>query len=139
LVHQRIIALPGVDFLITNGIVTFAAGESIHAISLQLLDNQQLDDDRTVRLRLTALDGRVLRSVIFAISNDDFGFLPEGSYAFSNGRLTGYRTQISFRIQRSTDLLYWEDWTTPPSAAQIVDYEASTESGRRQFYRLVKD
>ena len=136
-------ALPGVDFLAASGTVTFAPNQSDHAISLQLLDNQKLDGDRSARLRLTTLDGTVLPSVTFFISNDDLGFVPGGSYAFPDARfvmnITGYRPGTSVQIERSTDLRtweYWRDWITTPNS-KIIDYETPTASGTRWFYRLV--
>ncbi len=134
-------ALPGVDFLAASGTVTFAPGESTHAISLQLLDNQELDADRTVRLSLTARDGAVLPSVTFIIVNDEIGFLPGGSYAFPNGRflmnITGTRTRANINLQRSTDMQYWEDWRAAES--QIIDSESFSQYGApRMFYRLIE-
>lgn len=134
-------ALPGVDFLEASGTVTFASGESDHTISLQLLDNQKLDGERTVRLRLTTPDGTVLPSVTFVISNDDLGFVPGLSYAFPHGRflmnITGNRARGNVLIQRSTDPRYWEDWMMPGSQTQIIDNDYLVQDGPRMFYRLV--
>ena len=101
-----------------------------------------MDGDRSARLRLTTLDGTVLPSVTFFISNDDFGFVPGGSYAFPDGRfvmnITGYRPGTSVQIERSTDLRYWEywrGWTTPDSL--IIDDDSSTSGIKQQFYRLI--
>jgi hypothetical protein len=136
-------ALPGVDFVAGSGTITFAPNQSDQSISLQLLDNQTLESDRTVRLRLTTLDGTVLPSVTFFILNDDLGFVPGGSYAFPSGRFlinpTGYRNGGTVQVERSTDLRtweYWRDWITTPNS-KIIDYETPTASGTRWFYRLV--
>lgn len=131
-------ALAGLDFQHASGTVLFAPGQSTQPIPLQLLDNQRFDGFRTLRLRLTTPEGTVLPTATVTIANDDLGFA--ASHAFANGRylinLTGQRSGTTYRLQRSTDLLYWEEWTTT-RIPQVID--DPFVGGPRQFYRLVRD
>jgi uncharacterized delta-60 repeat protein len=136
-------ARAGEDYEPASGTLTFGIDESEKTIALRLLDNNELDDDRSVKLRLTTPAGSSSPAVSLTIQNDDLGFVPGGSYSFPNGRfimnLTGFRHRTNVRIQRSTDLRQWEEWTGLGSDSQVMDYEASTTGQKQQFYRLISD
>ena len=136
-------AQAGVDYLPSSGSVTFGIDESEKTISLRLLDNTESDGDHSVKLRLASPGGSDLPAVSFMIRNDDLGFTPGGSYSFPNGRfimnVTGFRNRTNVRIQRSTDLRQWEEWTTLGNDSQVMDSEASTSGNKQQFYRLISE
>lgn len=136
-------AQAGADYEPASGSVTFGVDESEKTISLRLLDNTEIDDDHRVKLRLTTPAGSSLPAVSFTIQNDDLGFVPGGSYSFPNGRFimkaTGFRHRTNVRIQRSTDLRQWEDWTWVGNDSQVIDFDASTSGIKQQFYRLISE
>src|SRR4029079_7192511 len=122
-------ARAGADYEPASGCVTFGIDESEKTIALRLLDNTELDDNHSVKLGLTTPAGSSLPAVSFNTQNDDLGFVPGDSYSFPNGRfimnVTGFRHRANVRIQRSTDLRQWEDWTTLGNDSQVMDLDAS--------------
>jgi hypothetical protein len=136
-------ARAGVDYITASGTVTFPANEAEQEIVLALLDNGQIDDDRTVRLRLTTPAGASLPPVDVAIAENDLGFVADRVRAFANGRflltVNGHRTHPNVRVQRSNDLQQWEDFWWPFNDSQFLDLDATGQPHGRRYYRIVAD
>ena len=77
------------DFVNANGELTFPAETTSTNIVLTIIDNEELDEDRTLRLRFTTVpDGRSLPPAEITIVNDELGFVPGSLRVFPNGTWT---------------------------------------------------
>jgi hypothetical protein len=141
-------AKPGVDYVPASGTLTFPAGSISQTIPLDILDNLELDADRTIRLRLhsPAPDQTEYPLVEVTVRNDDIGLLPGAVKRFPNGRVLLRSTGLiwpdvgSALVEASTDL---RDWTADdplgaswisPFRPDFVDTNAPPDNMR--FYRL---
>jgi uncharacterized delta-60 repeat protein len=85
---EPITAVPGLDYTPMRGTVTFPAGHRDATVRVPLLDNDQLDQDRFVRLRFTVPSGDLVPPPAgFAIANEDLGFPPDGLRVLADGRV----------------------------------------------------
>lgn len=71
-------ARAGIDYVPTSGGWTFAAGERLAHLPIQILDNALADGDRSVRWQFIASEGDPIPDAVMTLVNDDAGFLPGG-------------------------------------------------------------
>jgi len=113
-------ALAGRDYLGSPQEIEFIPGSATASITLTALDNQLLDEDRTIRLRFRAADGAELPPAQVTLVNDDLGIIPGTLRKLPNGalrvRFTGhlapfFHSSSWAALECSTDLKYWRGCT----------------------------
>jgi hypothetical protein len=131
----------GIDYVPAAGKLTFQIDQSELYLLLSLLDNPEPAGDRTLRLRMATQAGIDLPPVDLTILEDDLGFLRGGSRALRNGRflltITGHRNRPNLRIQRSLDLVTWENlFWWPFLDSPLLDLNPNP---RRSYYRIIQE
>ena len=85
---EPVTAMPGTDYVPTNGTVTFAPGRRTATLMVSVHDNDRPDRDRLLRLRFDApADGSAPPPAPLTIANDDPGFLPGGIHFLADDRV----------------------------------------------------
>jgi len=112
-------ARAGHDYLASPQEITFLPGSASASISLTPLDNQLLDEDRSISLRFKTAEGLELPPAQVTIVNDDLGIIPGSVWAapgvpgYIRARFTGHLTPFLSRdypgnhLQCSSDLRSW--------------------------------